>query len=243
MSSADCSSISTPGSFVGSFSGTIVWFPIHISQPFITIAIATVSLSVGFAALVFVFGALSIARRGARRSWRLALYGLASLATFVLLARPRIVPQSGEDFALLWTVGADPARARQDLRQLRTGRREAEVRRAPGASGADEFESLERWRELAEAGADIKFSQVHEDIRVRDRRDRDRAIAPLVLAADAILLDTTDFGYRRRVQSRRASDRREDWEVRACPLRVGFIVLSGGTAGFAILKVRAGRHR
>jgi len=50
-----------------------------------------------------------------------------------------------------------------------------------------------RWKELSDAGADVKFSQVHEDIRIRDRRDRDRAVAPLRQAADAILLDTTDL--------------------------------------------------
>jgi cytidylate kinase len=50
-----------------------------------------------------------------------------------------------------------------------------------------------RWKELVGAGNDVKFSEVHEDIRVRDRRDRDRAVAPLVAAADAILLDTTDL--------------------------------------------------
>jgi cytidylate kinase len=58
---------------------------------------------------------------------------------------------------------------------------------------ASEERARRRWQELTNAGADVKFSQVHEDIRIRDRRDRERAVAPLAAAADAILLDTTDL--------------------------------------------------
>jgi cytidylate kinase len=58
---------------------------------------------------------------------------------------------------------------------------------------SSEERARRRWRELVDAGSDARFSQVHEDIRVRDRRDRERAVAPLVAAADAFLLDTTDL--------------------------------------------------
>jgi cytidylate kinase len=58
---------------------------------------------------------------------------------------------------------------------------------------SSEERARRRWQELTSAGADVKFSQVHEDIRIRDRRDRERTVAPLAAAADAILLDTTDL--------------------------------------------------
>ncbi len=60
-------------------------------------------------------------------------------------------------------------------------------------TASSEERARRRWKELTKAGADVKFSQIHEDIRVRDRRDRDRSVAPLAPAADAILLDTTEL--------------------------------------------------
>lgn len=60
-------------------------------------------------------------------------------------------------------------------------------------TASSEERARRRWKELENKGSDVKFSQVHEDIRTRDRRDRERDVAPLVAAADAILLDTTDL--------------------------------------------------
>ncbi|MEZ5922764.1 MAG: (d)CMP kinase [Hyphomicrobiaceae bacterium] len=60
-------------------------------------------------------------------------------------------------------------------------------------TASSEERARRRWNELVEKGSDAKFSEVHEDIRIRDRRDRDRSVAPLVAASDAILLDTTDL--------------------------------------------------
>ena len=48
-----------------------------------------------------------------------------------------------------------------------------------------------RHAELARAGATVSFDQVLADIRARDRRDRSRATAPLAMADDAALLDTS----------------------------------------------------
>jgi cytidylate kinase len=48
-----------------------------------------------------------------------------------------------------------------------------------------------RWLELVQAGSDIPERAVLADIRTRDARDRNRSVAPLKPAADAILLDTT----------------------------------------------------
>ncbi len=60
-------------------------------------------------------------------------------------------------------------------------------------TASSEERARRRWKELERSGAEVKFSQIHEDIRTRDRRDRDRSVAPLVAAEDAILLDTTDL--------------------------------------------------
>ncbi|MFG1464093.1 (d)CMP kinase [Xanthobacter sp. DSM 24535] len=51
-----------------------------------------------------------------------------------------------------------------------------------------------RHRELLERKCDIAFEDVLADIRKRDERDSHRATAPLVMAADAVLLDTTHLG-------------------------------------------------
>lgn len=49
-----------------------------------------------------------------------------------------------------------------------------------------------RRRQYAEEGKDIPLSTIQADIEERDRRDRDRDIAPLRRADDAVTLDTTD---------------------------------------------------
>ncbi len=48
-----------------------------------------------------------------------------------------------------------------------------------------------RWLELERAGAGIAEDTVLADIRLRDARDRNRSVAPLKPAVDAILLDTS----------------------------------------------------
>ena len=48
-----------------------------------------------------------------------------------------------------------------------------------------------RHTELSNAGTDISYAEVLEQIVVRDKRDSERDIAPLRPAADAALLDTT----------------------------------------------------
>ncbi len=50
-----------------------------------------------------------------------------------------------------------------------------------------------RWRELKASGVAADEAAVLADILARDRRDRDRAVAPLKPAADAVLLDTTEL--------------------------------------------------
>jgi cytidylate kinase len=51
-----------------------------------------------------------------------------------------------------------------------------------------------RVEQLAERGEDVDFDEVHADIVERDRRDRERDVAPLVQAEDAVCVDTSNLG-------------------------------------------------
>lgn len=51
-----------------------------------------------------------------------------------------------------------------------------------------------RTLELQERGEKATYDAVLEELEARDRRDRERAVAPLVAAPDAHVLDTTDLG-------------------------------------------------
>lgn len=50
-----------------------------------------------------------------------------------------------------------------------------------------------RWMQLTGRGDDVAFEVILDDIRKRDARDADRDAAPMVMADDAVLLDTTDL--------------------------------------------------
>jgi CMP/dCMP kinase len=56
-----------------------------------------------------------------------------------------------------------------------------------------EMRARRRLRELAAKGAEMTLDAVLAAIRERDRRDSERAIAPLRAAPDAVLLDTTEL--------------------------------------------------
>lgn len=51
-----------------------------------------------------------------------------------------------------------------------------------------------RYRQLLEKGFDANLESLIDDIRARDARDTERAVAPLRPAADALVLDSTDLG-------------------------------------------------
>jgi cytidylate kinase len=51
-----------------------------------------------------------------------------------------------------------------------------------------------RWKEHEEKGDALTREQVVEEVQQRDRRDRERAVSPLVRAADAVLVDNTAMG-------------------------------------------------
>jgi cytidylate kinase len=50
-----------------------------------------------------------------------------------------------------------------------------------------------RWKELSGYGEDVTLEQVIQQLRERDQRDQNRADAPAKMAADAVLIDTTDL--------------------------------------------------
>jgi cytidylate kinase len=50
-----------------------------------------------------------------------------------------------------------------------------------------------RFEELAAKGETVGYDAVLADLQARDARDRERAVAPLKPAADAVLLDTTNL--------------------------------------------------
>ncbi len=51
-----------------------------------------------------------------------------------------------------------------------------------------------RFREMQAAGRAVTLAEIEADLEARDLRDSTRAEAPLVAAADAVLLDTSDLG-------------------------------------------------
>jgi cytidylate kinase len=54
-----------------------------------------------------------------------------------------------------------------------------------------EVRAERRWREHQQKGDTIELAQVIEQVRERDKRDRERTTSPLVQAADAVLVDST----------------------------------------------------
>jgi cytidylate kinase len=54
-----------------------------------------------------------------------------------------------------------------------------------------EVRAERRWKEHQEKGEPMTLQQVLEEVRERDKRDRQRKVSPLVRAADAVLVDNT----------------------------------------------------
>ena len=67
-------------------------------------------------------------------------------------------------------------------------------------TASPEVRAQRRYAELKRMGLDIHFPDVLADIRARDARDRDRETAPLRIAGDADLLDTSDMTISAAVQ-------------------------------------------
>ena len=70
---------------------------------------------------------------------------------------------------------------------------------APGAqaklfvTASAEARAERRWKQLRQADGDLELEVVLADILRRDARDAHRDAAPMVMAHDAVLLDTTDM--------------------------------------------------
>lgn len=60
-------------------------------------------------------------------------------------------------------------------------------------TASPEIRARRRYAELQDRGADVAYDAVLADILARDARDADRAVSPLVVAADAMLLDTSNL--------------------------------------------------
>ena len=60
-------------------------------------------------------------------------------------------------------------------------------------TASPEVRAQRRVRELLERGMPAHYDDVLSDIRARDARDSSRDVAPLIPAADAIILDTSDL--------------------------------------------------
>ncbi|QTL03328.1 (d)CMP kinase [Aquabacter sp. L1I39] len=61
-------------------------------------------------------------------------------------------------------------------------------------TASPEVRAERRYKELIGRGEPARFEDVLADIRIRDARDSGRASAPLAMAEDAALLDTTQLG-------------------------------------------------
>lgn len=60
-------------------------------------------------------------------------------------------------------------------------------------TASDAVRAHRRWLELAANGSTMTEAEVLADLQARDRRDQERATAPLKPAGDALLLDTTEM--------------------------------------------------
>ena len=67
-----------------------------------------------------------------------------------------------------------------------------------------EVRAHRRWLQLSKVNPDLKLEEVLEDIRVRDARDSGRSDAPLEMAKDALLLDTSDLGIEAAIKAARS---------------------------------------
>jgi cytidylate kinase len=57
-----------------------------------------------------------------------------------------------------------------------------------------EVRAQRRWKEHQEKGESLTLLEVLQEVRERDKRDRERKVSPLVKAKDAVLVDNTAMG-------------------------------------------------
>jgi len=66
-------------------------------------------------------------------------------------------------------------------------------------TASDQVRAERRYLELAGKGEDVTRDGVLADLRVRDKRDRERDAAPLVASDDAVVLDTSEMSIAKAV--------------------------------------------
>ncbi|MEM7640259.1 MAG: (d)CMP kinase [Pseudomonadota bacterium] len=70
---------------------------------------------------------------------------------------------------------------------------------------AVEVRATRRWKELTAKGETLSLDEMIAQVRERDDRDRARADAPMVAAADSVLIDTSDLTIDAAVDKARAA--------------------------------------
>lgn len=63
----------------------------------------------------------------------------------------------------------------------------------------DKIRAERRFTELSAKGADVTIDGVFADLQARDKRDGERAASPMIAAADAIVIDTSDMSIKKAV--------------------------------------------
>ncbi len=71
-------------------------------------------------------------------------------------------------------------------------------------TAAPEVRARRRWLQLSKINPALTLDEVLSDIRIRDARDSGRADAPLEMAHDALLLDTSDLGIEAAIAAARS---------------------------------------
>ena len=70
---------------------------------------------------------------------------------------------------------------------------------------AVEIRAERRWKELMEKGEKLSLEEMIAQLKERDERDRNRKDAPMVAAADSVLIDTSDLTIDAAVDKARAA--------------------------------------
>ncbi len=60
--------------------------------------------------------------------------------------------------------------------------------------------ALRRYKQLKEKEIDANLAQITQDLEERDRRDQERATAPLISAKDALIIDSSDMSLERVIE-------------------------------------------
>ena len=60
-------------------------------------------------------------------------------------------------------------------------------------TASSEVRAMRRFKELQERGQNVDFSQLHQEIIMRDKQDSEREFSPLKCADDAVIIDTSEL--------------------------------------------------